>query len=83
MHVQMLVSVVKMAIVFEECTLEERRPVLRFLWPEDSMQRIFIKKSFLFRVGNVCHVKLFTTGSRHFLKNLRKSQMISDQIAGR
>jgi hypothetical protein len=26
------------------------------------MQRIFIKKCFLFTVGSVCHVKRFTTG---------------------
>jgi hypothetical protein len=29
------------------------------------MERIFIKKCFLFRVGSVFRVKRFTTGSRH------------------
>jgi hypothetical protein len=29
------------------------------------MQRIFIKKYFLFMVGSVCCVKRFTTGSRN------------------
>jgi hypothetical protein len=32
------------------------------------MQRIFIKKYFLFTVGSVCRVKWFTTGARKFLK---------------
>jgi hypothetical protein len=30
------------------------------------MQRIFIKKCFLFAVGSVCRVKLFTTGGKRF-----------------
>jgi hypothetical protein len=36
------------------------------------MQRIFIKKCFLFMVGNVYHVKQFTTGSRNSLKDVTK-----------
>jgi hypothetical protein len=31
-HVQKLISVVKMAIVLEECTIEQQRSVVRFLW---------------------------------------------------
>jgi hypothetical protein len=31
-HVQTLVSVVKMATVLEECTTEQQRSVVRFLW---------------------------------------------------
>jgi hypothetical protein len=31
-HVQRLVTVVKMAPVLEECTPEEQRSVVRFLW---------------------------------------------------
>jgi hypothetical protein len=45
------------------------------------MQRMFIKKRFLFNVGNVCRVKQFTTGSRNCLKAVRKSQMMLDQVA--
>jgi hypothetical protein len=30
------------------------------------MQRIFIKKRFLFTVGNVCRVKQFTLGAKLF-----------------
>jgi hypothetical protein len=33
------------------------------------MQRIFIKKCFLFTVGIVCRVKRFTAGSRNSLKD--------------
>jgi hypothetical protein len=33
-----------------------------------SLQRIFIKKCFLFSVGSVCLVKRFTSGSRNYLK---------------
>jgi hypothetical protein len=47
----------------------------------DSMQRIFIKKSFPFTVGSICRVKLFTTGSINSLKDdFRKSQMMQDQM---
>jgi hypothetical protein len=38
----MLVSVVKMATVLEECNTEEQRLVVRFCGQKDSMQFIFI-----------------------------------------
>jgi hypothetical protein len=44
------------------------------------MQRIFIKKCFLFMVGSVCRIKRFTTGSRNSLKDVQKSQMMSEQV---
>jgi hypothetical protein len=44
------------------------------------MQRIFIKKYFLFTVGSFCLVKRFTTGSRNILKDVRKSRMMPDQV---
>jgi hypothetical protein len=69
-HVQKLVSVVKMVMVPDECTTEEQRSLVRFLWAENSMQRIFMKKCFLFTVGSVCRIKLFTTGSRNSLKDV-------------
>jgi hypothetical protein len=46
----------------------------------DSTERIFIKKSFLFMVGHVYHVKQFTIGSRFSLKDVRKLQMMPDQV---
>jgi hypothetical protein len=57
-HVQRLVSVVKMASVLEDCNTEEQRSVVCFCGQEDSVQRIFIKKCFLFTLGSVCCVKL-------------------------
>jgi hypothetical protein len=44
------------------------------------MQRIFIKKCFLFTVGSVCRVKGFTTGYINSLMDVRKSQMMTDQV---
>ena len=55
-----------MATVFEVYAPEEQGPLVRFLWQKNSMQRIFIKKSFLFTVGSVCRVKRFTAGGKPF-----------------
>jgi hypothetical protein len=65
-HVQRLVSVVKMATVLEERTTEKQRPVVSFYAHKDSLRRLFINKCFLFRVGSVCLVKRFTTGWQTF-----------------
>jgi hypothetical protein len=64
-HVQRLVSVDKMATMHEECNTEERNSVVRFLLPKDSMQKIIIKKCFMFAMGTVCRVKRFMSGSRN------------------
>jgi hypothetical protein len=67
-YVQMLVSVIKMVTVIEECITEEQRSVVRlffFCGKKDSMQRTFFIKCFLFKVESVCHVKRFTTGSKN------------------
>jgi hypothetical protein len=45
------------------------------------MQRIFIRKCFLFTVGCVCRIQHFTTGSINPLKDVRKSEMMPDQVA--
>jgi hypothetical protein len=45
-HVQRLVSVVKTVTVLEKYTTEQQSSVARFLWPKDSMQRMFIKQMF-------------------------------------
>jgi hypothetical protein len=50
-----------------------------FFFREDSMQRVFIKKCFLFMVGCLCRVKRFTTGSINSLKDVRKSQVMPEQ----
>jgi hypothetical protein len=80
-QVQKLFSVVKVATVVEECCTEEQRSIVRlFYGRKDSMQRIFIRKCFLFTVGSDCCIKRFTTGSINSLKYVRKSQMIPDRV---
>jgi hypothetical protein len=59
-----LASLVKMAIMLEECITEEQPSVVHFLWT-----RVFMKKCILFKVESVCCIKRFTTGSRNFLKD--------------
>jgi hypothetical protein len=66
--------------VLEECTIEEQRSVVRFLWGTGLNAQIIHKEYFLFTVGNVCRVRRLTTGSRNFLKGFRKSQMMPDQV---
>jgi hypothetical protein len=58
-----LVSVVKMTTVLEGYPTEEQHSVVRVSGQKDSMQRILIKKYFLFTVGSVYRVERFTTGS--------------------
>jgi hypothetical protein len=66
-HVQKLVLVVKMAKVLEEYITEEQRSAVRFfLCSLCSMQRIFIKKYFLFILGSVCCIKRFHLGGKLF-----------------
>jgi hypothetical protein len=47
-----------------------------FCGQNDSVQRIFIKKCFIFTFESVCPVKRFITGSRNSLKDVRKPQMM-------
>jgi hypothetical protein len=70
-----------METVLEECNTEEQRSVVRFLWGKNSMQRILVEKCFLFTLGSVCRVKRFTTGSIDLLKDVRKKQIMPDQVA--
>jgi hypothetical protein len=58
-----------MATVLEVYTIKEHRPIVCFCEQKDSLQRIFIKKYFLFTVGAVCRVKRFITGSRNSLND--------------
>jgi hypothetical protein len=70
---------VKLATELEECITEEQRSIMRFSWAKDSIKWIFIKKCFLFIVGNVYRVKRFTTGSRNSLTDVRKWQIMFAQ----
>jgi hypothetical protein len=54
-----------MATVLEECITEEQRCCAFLCGQKDSVQRILIKKCFIFMVGSVCHVKRCTTWSRN------------------
>jgi hypothetical protein len=65
-HVQRLVLVVKMATELEEYTTEEQRSFVRFCGQKDTMQRIFIRKCFLFMAGSFYCVKRFTTRLQRF-----------------
>jgi hypothetical protein len=70
-----------MVTVLEGYITEEQLPLVRlFLWEKDSIQRIAIKEHFLSAVENVCRVKRFTAGSRNSLKDVRKSQMLPNQL---
>jgi hypothetical protein len=73
-HVQSLVSVVKMATVLE-CNIEEQHSVVRFLRVKGLMQRICIKKCFVFTAGSVCRVKLFTSGGKYFADEKVETEM--------
>jgi hypothetical protein len=63
----MPVSVVKMATVPAVYTTEEQRSVVVFFCgKKHSMQRLFIKKCFLFTVGTVCRVERFSLCGKGF-----------------
>jgi hypothetical protein len=78
---QRLVSVVKMATMLEGNTTKSSVLLCFFCGQNYSMYRIFTQKYFLFTVGSVCHVKRSTAGLRNSLKDVRKSQMMPDQVA--
>jgi hypothetical protein len=63
-----------MATVLVEYNTEEQLVVRFFCGQKDSVQRIFIKKCFVFTVGSVCCLKQFTT-----LKEVWKSQMMKQR----
>jgi hypothetical protein len=42
--------------------------------------KIFVKTFFLFTVGSVCRIQQFISGSRNSLKDIRKSQVMLDQV---
>jgi hypothetical protein len=47
---------------------------------KDSVQRKFIMKCLLFTLENIYRVKRFITGSSNSLKDVQKSQMMSDKV---
>jgi hypothetical protein len=61
MHLQRMVSVVKMVTVLQEYVTEEQRSVVRFLWAKGLNTKIIIKKYFILILGSVCRVKRVST----------------------
>jgi hypothetical protein len=61
-----------MATLLEKYTTEEQRSLVRFCEQKDRMQRIFIKKCFLFTMGSVCRVMRIATGSRKVLLTTKR-----------
>jgi hypothetical protein len=53
-----------------------------FLWTK-GLNAKGVHKCFLFTGGSVCRVKRFTTRSRNALKDVRKSQMVPDEVRKR
>jgi hypothetical protein len=70
-----------MATVLEMFTSEEQPPVVRFLWAK-GLNAKGIHEEIFPVYGGKCffRVKRFTIGSRNSLKDIRKSQMIPDQV---
>jgi hypothetical protein len=65
-----------MATLFEE--VYYRRAVFYCAFSVDK--RIFTKKYFPFKVESICRLKRFTTESRNSLRDVRKSQIMPDQV---
>jgi hypothetical protein len=64
--------------MLDECITEEQRSgVPSFCGQKDAIQRIFIKKCFLFTVGSVCRVKRFTTGPRNSQGRLKAADDVT------
>jgi hypothetical protein len=53
-------------VTFLECATEEQCSVVQFCGQNDMMQRICMKKCFLFMVGSVCRLKRFSLVGRCF-----------------
>jgi hypothetical protein len=66
-----------MATVLEEYTVGEQRSAVRFCGQMAPCEDIHKE---MFAVGSVCRVKRFTTGSRNSPKDVRKSQMMPNQV---
>jgi hypothetical protein len=79
--VQRLLSVVKMATVLEKCTIEGQRSVMHILWAKGPNAKDIHKEIFPVYGGKCLSRKWFTTGSRCSLKDVRKSQIMTYQVA--
>jgi hypothetical protein len=77
---QGLVLVVKLETVHEECTTEEQRSAVLFFVGKKLNANDIHKEKFPVYGGKCLSRKAFTTGSRNYLKDVRKSQMMPNQL---
>jgi hypothetical protein len=68
-----------MATVFEDFATDGQRSVVLFCVQKNSVQRLFTKKSFLFRVISVSRLKRLTAGA----KNIAKVSMMAKRLKRR
>jgi hypothetical protein len=63
-----------MTTVLEECTTENQRSVVRFLWAKGLAAKDIYKAVFPVMVGSVCGVKRFTAGDKlsFMTRNLKR-----------
>jgi hypothetical protein len=66
-----------------ESTTEEQRSVERFCGRKCSMQRMLIKKCFLFTVGSVCRVKRLSLGGKSFADDEEVETEVSETTVKR
>jgi hypothetical protein len=59
-------------------TTDEQSSVVRSLWAKEFSVKETHKETFV--VGSVCRLKLFRTGPRNSLSEVRKSHMMPDQV---
>jgi hypothetical protein len=69
-----------MVTVLEDCTTREQSSLVQFLQEKGVSSRKIHKEMFLVYGGSVFRVKWFRTGSRNSLKDVRKSQILPDQV---
>jgi hypothetical protein len=78
-HVQRLVSVVKLATILEYA-IEEQHSVVHFLWAKALNAKDIHKEKFPVYDGQCLLHKAVQTESRNSLKDPRKSQMMPGQV---
>jgi hypothetical protein len=75
-----LVSVVKTVTVLEECTTEEQKTAVRSLRVKAHSAKDIHKELFPVYDGKTLPRKAVHNWPRNFLKDVRKSQMMPDQV---
>jgi hypothetical protein len=76
----MLVSPVKLSTVLEDCTTEAQFCCVCFLWAKGLNEKDIHKEMFPVHGGKCLSRKVVHNLSRSSLKDVRKSQMVRDQV---